>query len=250
MSENGEQVARADKVPNRRFGVFSGFLIGVVIALYLLLVGGLAYGVVDGWIVDFWGKVTGPQASIIVGGFTVVASLTAAVLLPFMLEDRMRNVNDLAREAKAYLEGDLRRTTDEANRILKVMERQAYRAEGILKPGQTIHVRDNDHANEIIVELYEAARSFCHRKLRSKRYLRGATRTEIAKQQDMSRAYLKMLLHYEVLAQDEYDLVEEIRAKRRSWVTPVSGNDVNRLNSALLEFLDKEERDALPDNGD
>lgn len=235
--------------PNRRFGLFSGFLIGTVIALYLVLFAGIAHGLITGWLVDLWSDLKAPQASIIVGGFTVLASLTAAVLLPFMLEDRMRNVNDLAREAKAYLEGDLRRTTDEANRILKVMERQAYRAEGILRPGQDIAVESNEHANELVAELYDAARSYCHRKLRAKKYLRATTRQSIARAQDMSRDYLLKLRKHDVLSLEQFDVIEDIRSKRRAWRTPVSGLDVNRMNRSLLALIEQEDLDELPDNG-
>lgn len=247
--EESDVQKSTDKSHSRRTRFVSGFIVGITVALYLSLVAAIAHGLFTGWLMSLWNEIRPAQASIVVGGLTVLASLTAAVLLPFMLETRMREVNDIAREAKAYLKGDLRRTTEEANRILKVMERQAYRAEGILKPGQEIQVRDNDHANELIVELYEAARSYCHRLLKDKKWMRQSVRDEIADLQDMSQSFLIALKDHKVLTDHAYDTVEEVRSKRRAWASPTSGFDVNRLNKALTALLQEEDRENLPESG-
>ena len=106
--------------------------VAVLAVLYIGLFGLILHGFTTGWLPSLWISIKPAQAEILKGVLTLLASATAAVLLPYLLSGQLRDVKEVAAEAKRYLETDLKSTTDEANRILGVIEQQAYRAEGIL----------------------------------------------------------------------------------------------------------------------
>lgn len=126
--------------------------IHIVLSLLALTYAGLVFaivhGVMTGWLNTLWIALEGAgQASVITGALTLLASITAAVLLPYLLGGQIREVRQVADEAKRYLQVDLKQTTEEANRILAVIEQQAYRAEGILTHGDgDIQVKSNEKA--------------------------------------------------------------------------------------------------------
>ncbi|KCZ64600.1 hypothetical protein [Hyphomonas atlantica] len=257
-----ESQIKADQ-KQKSLGVFSTLAVGVVLSLYAIVIGGIYFGVRDGWLAELWTNLEGDgRANVISSMVTALGLLSSAVILPFVFKDRISSLSDMVDRTERDLK-DLSNTTNDklddltsrfksqldqfqAQTVQKADEGQElieglYAAVSLLL-GQGI-VTDSNHARQIVKGLWERAKLACREKLQNKKYMRQTTKDEVRKLKMMSADYFSALVANGVISTEERDMLVQLRGFRyaQSPPTPTDFPLIGRLQEAIDRFSQSDE---------
>ncbi|MEL6858537.1 MAG: hypothetical protein AAFO74_09140 [Pseudomonadota bacterium] len=218
------------KVDKSRLGILSAIAIGFVLALYCMIIIGLIAGWQNGWLYDEWQSLGKEgRGSVISSGITAMALLSSAVLLPFIFKDRVRDLSDMVQKTEKSIEQLDRDTRTQLSslqnefrgQIENLNEESRNRSqEGalLLKEFQKAinslysqgQIMNSSHAETIVDDLWNKAKSVCQERVENKSGMRATTRNEINESMFMSSAYLDRLEQKRVIDKDEREMLSNL----------------------------------------
>lgn len=259
MEMSGANINNRDK--SKKFGIFSSLAVGVIAALYIAIIVILYTGITAGWIGDVWTNLEGDgRASVISSIITAIGLISSAIILPFVFNDRVSNLNDmvestedklsnLSDETSSHLQNLTKSFAEELEVLRRHSDQKAEESQELIGALYMVvsatlgegQITDSRHAQQVVKDLWQKVKIATSDHISTKKYLQESTREDIRNIATMSDRYLEVIegksiinttekrmildlrrLHYahKAPSPDQFGLIRELQKKVEDYVEP------------------------------